>query len=80
MRITVDCLWEAPLPSVERLAISLGIVVNERARAAWGREWQGWLIRQTSDALHVDAIRARQAARQAAQSSYTVRDRRASAE
>jgi hypothetical protein len=80
VRITVDCLWEAKLDAVERLAVSLGIVVNERARAAWGREWQGWLVRQTSDALHVDAVRARQAAKQAAQSSYTVRDRRASAE
>ncbi len=80
MRVTEECLWEAKPEAVERLAASLGIVVNERARAAWGNEWRGWLIRQTRDALHVDAVRARQTARQAAQSSYTVRDRRASAE
>jgi hypothetical protein len=41
VRITEANLWDAPIPAVERLATSLGIVVNERARSAWGNEWQG---------------------------------------
>jgi ribosome-binding protein aMBF1 (putative translation factor) len=40
VRITEANLWDAPIPAVERLATSLGIVVNERARSAWGNEWQ----------------------------------------
>lgn len=74
-RITEEHLWEAPLPAVERLATSLGIVVNERARAAWGNEWRGWLIRRVALALRDDALRAKEERRRG--SGYTVTDRRA---
>jgi hypothetical protein len=75
VRITEANLWDAPLPAVERLATSLGIVVNERARAAWGNEWRGWLIHRVALALRDDALRAKEERRRG--SGYTVTDRRA---
>ena len=77
MRITAAELWDprTRLDGLERLARSLGIVVNERARAAWGNEWRGWLIRRVALALRDDALRAKEERRSG--SGYTVTDRRA---
>lgn len=79
MRITAAELWDprTRLDGLERLARSLGIVVNERAKAAWGNGWRDWLISEVDEALWRDDVKAKAERRRERDSGYTVTDRRA---
>ena len=75
--IVANDLWNCPVENVERLAKSIGVRVDDDARAAWGRDWRGKLIASTLAALRADAVRAKQEAEHRRRNGYTAIDSRA---